>query len=358
MLKSLQSLRGIFAFLIFVCHNRGFIKSIPDGFGHLGVTFFFILSAFVLCSGYYERIVTNQFSYRTFVFKRFWKVYPLHIFCFVFWCVFLGDYRHILSIPSVCNVLLIQSWVSNYGHWFSCNGVSWYLSTWLFCIVVFPVVVKVVNLNLQRIPVLICILVVLYLICIVITPENGTYGLFYIHPIFRLLDFVFGIWLWNLYKTSPLRSDLFYINTTKATILQISIVVLYAFLIYVNNLGIINEKISWTSLWWIPSCLLIYTFACLDKVDTIINKILRSKMLIWFAEVNFTFFMTHQMIINVWVKYIGYPGALGRGDITFVLIFTLCVLFAAGVHKFVEEPISWAVNSFLNKGQRVSNELQ
>lgn len=52
MIQSLQSLRGIFAFLIFTCHMGGFIKSIPEGFGLFSVSFFFILSAFVLCSSY------------------------------------------------------------------------------------------------------------------------------------------------------------------------------------------------------------------------------------------------------------------------------------------------------------------
>ena len=81
MIGSLQSLRGIFAIMIFLHHFPINGKGWFDAGGPCGVDFFLILSGFVLCVGYENKVLSSDFHYRHFIFKRLIRVYPLHIFC-------------------------------------------------------------------------------------------------------------------------------------------------------------------------------------------------------------------------------------------------------------------------------------
>ena len=80
MIGSLQSLRGIFAIMIFLHHFPINGKGWFDAGGPCGVDFFLILSGFVLCVGYENKVLSSDFHYRHFIFKRLIRVYPLHIF--------------------------------------------------------------------------------------------------------------------------------------------------------------------------------------------------------------------------------------------------------------------------------------
>lgn len=92
MIPSLQSLRGIFALLIFFHHFKFTIggESMFAAGGDCGVTFFFILSGFVMCQGYADRVPSVNFKdLRIYLTKRISKIYPLHIMCLA-WAMAIG----------------------------------------------------------------------------------------------------------------------------------------------------------------------------------------------------------------------------------------------------------------------------
>ena len=76
MIQTLQSLRFIFIMLIVFSHIIG--KSFDFG-GECGVSFFFMLSGFVLSLAYGRKVEERQFSTRSFVLRQLLKFYPLHI---------------------------------------------------------------------------------------------------------------------------------------------------------------------------------------------------------------------------------------------------------------------------------------
>lgn len=83
MIKSLNSLRFVFAFMIFLHHFSIGGSSVFREGGNLSVTFFFILSGFVLAYSYGDNIFRKQVSYKEFIYKRINRLFPLHIFGFV-----------------------------------------------------------------------------------------------------------------------------------------------------------------------------------------------------------------------------------------------------------------------------------
>ena len=139
MIGTLQSLRFIFVMMIFMSHFdyrdiRGF-----DAGCDCGVAYFFILSGFVCSLGYGQRIREGAYRDGDFIWKRLKKLYPLHLLCLLF---FLLVSQTTLDLKVMTNALLLQSWVPDPEWYFSCNKVSWFLSSLLFCYVVFPFVYR------------------------------------------------------------------------------------------------------------------------------------------------------------------------------------------------------------------------
>lgn len=75
MLPSLTSLRFFAALLVVLHHMPGepFVE------GYVGVTFFFILSGFILSHSYAERLGDGSCSASDFWIARVARVYPLHV---------------------------------------------------------------------------------------------------------------------------------------------------------------------------------------------------------------------------------------------------------------------------------------
>ena len=144
MIRSFTGWRYIFAVAIFMHHYQIDGKSVLQAGGVIGVTFFFILSGFLLAYGYKKRLMTREISTSDFYKARAVKLYPLHILCFA--AVFLLGIRNFVTadLPkAVLNLFLLQSWVPSPDYYMSYNAVSWFLSDELFFYLMFPFVLPV-----------------------------------------------------------------------------------------------------------------------------------------------------------------------------------------------------------------------
>lgn len=144
MIRSFTGWRYIFAVAIFMHHYQIDGKSVLQAGRAIGVTFFFILSGFLLAYGYKKRLMTWEISTSDFYKARAVKLYPLHILCFA--AVFLLGIRNFATadLPkAVLNLFLLQSWVPSPDYYMSYNAVSWFLSDELFFYLMFPFVLPV-----------------------------------------------------------------------------------------------------------------------------------------------------------------------------------------------------------------------
>lgn len=121
MIETLQSLRFIFMMMIFMSHFAYRDIGAFDAGGDCGVSFFFLLSGFVCSWGYGGKIENGTFHYGRFLWKRFKKLYPLHLICLLF---FLLVSHAPLDEKVLLNVLLLQSWIPDIDYYFACNSVS------------------------------------------------------------------------------------------------------------------------------------------------------------------------------------------------------------------------------------------
>lgn len=146
-LPSLTGLRFFAAALVFLFHaslpevlggfeDQGFADGYAQAFsrvGFVGVSFFFILSGFVLAWS-----VRPKDTLRAFYRRRLLKIYPNHI---VMWAVALGFFATMTPVrPGVwlTNLFLVHSWIPRADTAVSLNQPSWSLCSELLFYLLFP----------------------------------------------------------------------------------------------------------------------------------------------------------------------------------------------------------------------------
>ena len=145
-----------------------------DAGGDCGVAFFFLLSGFVCSLAYGPKISNGSFHYGRFLWNRLKKLYPLHLLCLLF---YLLVSRAPLDGKVLMNVLLLQSWIPNMDYYFACNSVSWFLSTLMFCYVLFPLLYRWLSWPFTVLAALICVAFYAF------TPVDQVNAVLYVNPL-------------------------------------------------------------------------------------------------------------------------------------------------------------------------------
>src|SRR4051812_31603838 len=103
----------------------------------VGVSFFFILSGFVLTWS-----VRHHDTTRAFWRRRFFKIYPNHLLTLIAAAVLLGGVSKMALdlMAAILNALLLHSFFPDMTIWTSYNSVSWSLSNEALFYLLFPAV--------------------------------------------------------------------------------------------------------------------------------------------------------------------------------------------------------------------------
>ena len=138
-IDTLTSLR-FFGIMLIVLHHLGApIPWQPPGSEILEPHSFFVLSGFVLPLGQ-VRFASFGDSLR-FLWNRIVRIYPVHLLTFLASLPYLLTHgASILLGTALINIFLMQSWFHTMPIFFSFNVLSWFLSTLLFCYVVFTAI--------------------------------------------------------------------------------------------------------------------------------------------------------------------------------------------------------------------------
>lgn len=265
MISSLQSLRFIFAIMIFLHHYTINGEGVFLQGGPCGVSFFMILSGFVMAAGYSKKITESTFSYKAFILKRLIRLYPLHILCLVgFICIHISHLNLMGYIKLIPNILLLQSWIPKQSIYFSGNAVAWCLSDMIFFYAMFPILWKKIEFKRNIAPSF--IILILYLSIMILLPKPYDHALLYISPIFRLQDFIIGIFTYKLYtrlKESQITRDLLTLSFFKKSIIEIVLAICLIFTIILAYH--IEEQYYFAFLWWFIMPELILLFALFNN---------------------------------------------------------------------------------------------
>lgn len=225
MINTLTSLRLIFALMVFGAHcyviNDFFdIHFFKEGF--VGVSFFFVLSGFIIAYNYQKKISESKITKRSFWIARIARIYPLH-WLTLFIAAALGNYviasgfidwsKHFFA-----SLTLTNAYIPKADYFFSFNSPSWSLCCEQFFYLCFPFLVPIAK-NYKNLLYVFLVSAILILVGMYFTPENDIKGYWYVNPIARFPDFIVGMLLFQLYDRLKNKN----ITSHQGSIIEITI---------------------------------------------------------------------------------------------------------------------------------------
>ena len=339
MVKSLQSLRFIFAIMIFLHHFVLNGKGLFEAGGTIGVSYFIILSGVVMSLGYYEKSQLASFSYKTFIKKRIIRLYPLHLLCLIGYIILNPGIISLNGILQLIpNFLMLQSWIPFKSIYFSGNAVSWCLSDMMFFYAIFPLLVKYIKiLSKIKLTIISIIIFATYLTAVICIPEEYSHQILYISPLFRLLDFIIGIGIYNIYIYYG-KNISKCITTSTASLIEICCIILLCGVVLLYKHVHINYMYALINM-FVVGFLILITLTLDCKTGTIFN-ILRNKLLLKMGEVSFSFYMIHVLAMSIFNRIIAKYNITIDWELKLFIYFIIISIASIIIYNYFEKPVS------------------
>lgn len=336
--KTLQSLRFIFILMIFMGHFPLNGPAFAFG-GECGVSFFFMLSGFVLALANSTKLQYGKFDYRRFIGHRLLRIYPLHILCLLIFIAFnakrlsLDD-----AVPLVANTTLLQSWFPDLHIAYWGNGLSWFLSTLLAMYLLFPFLYKAINkVSVKTLYRLGAIIMAVYVLYASTLPNTLLEWGLYVFPLPRMIDFALGITTHRFYLANNLDGRYAILPTKSKNIVEIALLVMVASWALV--FPTLSPRISYALIYWLFIPFVIVFFTSADRHGGIITRMLHWQPLQQLGSIAFEFYMIHQMLMSILFHHIPNDGSPTYYWMMLALCLTASTTVAWALHRWFTEPI-------------------
>lgn len=316
--------------------NYEFLKYIFDKVfseGHIGVSFFFILSGFILSYNYQDSFLKKSITNKKFYTARIARILPLHILTLLLALPLSYDlvYEHAyLWIGQiVTNLTLTQSYIPFEPIYYSLNAPSWSISAEMFFYFSFPFLIFLASRYRKHKYFLFFLLIAVIPVLTLIIPDNYSYWSFYINPFIRILDFVLGIIVFNGYRLF-LRKEI----KVNYDFLEISAVILLV-VFFIFNKGV-GDLWRYSFYYWIP---MVYLIFCFSFQKGFLSKILSKRLFIHLGEISFGFYMFHQLVIRYFDIFNSYLQLTQNHIIITVLLISISSVVSHYSFLFFEKPL-------------------
>lgn len=302
--------------------------------GWLGVSYFFILSGFIMVWSARDNDTVGDFYLR-----RFAKIYPTHCLtwaiAFIIGAMSIYQYKLWSS-----NLLLLNTWVDDVHYFFVGNRPSWSLCIEAMFYLSFPFLFRVMKTIPEKfdLPGLIIVtaasLLVQTYIYLWVEPDKmmGAFPISqqhfwvsYIFPPSRIFEFLAGMFAARLLMNGRM---LVLTKTASFTLLAAT---------YIGSMYI-PYQFSMSVVFIIPVCLLIVSIAGDDLKYR--NTLLNSKTSVWLGEISYSFYMVHFLVLFYFLNLTaGRKFSLPEGIALIAVALVLSVSFASFLYKYFEVPV-------------------
>lgn len=346
-LPSLTGARFIAAGLVFFFHATWqYFFASPDAQqtsetlftqgGWTGVTFFFVLSGFVLTWA-----VRPGDTAPTFWRRRFFKIYPNHLLTFLAALILLAGVTKatVNGWDGLLNLLLLQGWHPDLAVRIGFNQVAWSLSCEALFYFAFPFLIKLVDkVRPERLwfwTIVTAASVISIPSFAKLLPRGETFPegfstwelwfIFHFPPV-QMLQFVFGMFLAKIVLTGR-RLPLGLGGAAGLTVGAYFVAPLF------------GPLYQFTAVMVVPLGLLIAAGAAadVDRQPTFLG----SKLMVWLGEISFAFYMWHNLVLTYGHHLLGAGESWSTPTaiVVMIVLFAVTVVLSWATYTFVERPI-------------------
>jgi peptidoglycan/LPS O-acetylase OafA/YrhL len=350
-IPALTGLRFVAALMVFVSHYPipgvgGAFSRMTDS-GYIGVTFFFILSGFVLAYNYLDafegRVRDNLVAY--FV-SRLARIYPLYFFCIMLAWVTAG-------VPAGLStyLLALQAWSPSVYVAYGLDGPAWSISVELFLYACFPLVIAAFGVSgvLRKRTRLLASTGVVLLVMIALatafavsgrgalpmTDPTSAHRWLYRTPLTRLLDFMLGV-LAAVYYLRFSTALSRHAETWSARLVYFSIA---ATIGTTAIRSLFASSFSFDVAYAVPFVIVILGVSINQKMA--LARVMSHRTLILLGESSFAFYLIHTMMRRI------YPGDAGGVTplASYGMFLGIVICTSIGLHVAIEIPCRRLIRS-------------
>ncbi|MEV7724599.1 acyltransferase [Streptomyces sp. NPDC087917] len=340
-LPSLTGLRWTAALMVFFYHvhiveyfggRANDLVTFAFGVGNTGVSFFFVLSGFVLA--WSSATAPTGRGVPRFWRRRFARVYPLHL-ATVAMALAMGFLLAPDTLPDrgplTANLLLVQSWVPQVPYFQGLNPVSWSLACEAFFYLAFPLLFWPLRRFGPRCALPVAVLALAAVVTVPTVMEltgvsDGAVWAQYFDPLTRLPEFVLGIAVAELVRAGRWRGP--------GLTASLGLAVVGYFLSYQADYAFRTTACT------------IVGFTCLIAAAARADlagepSSWRGRLSVKLGEVSFAFYMVHILVIRTGEHLFGGHPKLPLWDgglLVLAAAFSASLALAWALHTWVEVP--------------------
>jgi peptidoglycan/LPS O-acetylase OafA/YrhL len=345
-IESLTPFRFVAAAIVVVFHFgrpatgwEGFLAAGPQM-----VSFFFVLSGFVMTVAYYHRELDRKAYY----WARLGRIFPVYILAFALSLIVLKvEGFHPTPAAIFLNITLLQSWVSPYP--LSVNAPGWSLSVEAFFYLIFPFLLFFIkSRELKASTVLALALLIWFITQILLSSVLSTdlyqaspslsHDLVYYFPPSHLCSFLLGIagGLWHATASRKLKSP---VVSSGLIILAASLIVLL-----INNQALISSvlglEFAFKSSFFSPVFLLLVLAVAVARGPLV--NLLSTRPAIFLGEISYGLYILQGPVYLIFRLYL-VPDL----EVSPLQFFCLYFMFLVAVSSLCFLFFERAANSFI-----------
>ena len=308
---------------------------------HLGVSYFFVLSGFVMIIAYGN---CNHITFIEYIKNRVIRIYPAYLLA-IFLILLTNAFQDINKLDLILNITMLQSWLPKKA--LTLNYPGWSLSVELFFYISFPILFNhfyskknLKTLTIYIVSFFIFSQIIFYLI------TNGSIQLSYYsikdiwyHPLFHFNEFIIGN-LAGIYFNKYLKKK------KGGYILPILLIILFLIILFKYPFGL-NYHNGLLSILFVP--LIILTSLSNNKLIKLISK----KYFIFLGHISFGIYVYQ---VPLWLffsdyrmnKYLGFNKETEQTSLFFIRLIIL-ITFSALSYLYFEKPLSIRMKKTLTR---------
>lgn len=363
MILSIQYLRGIASLLVVLFHYKFVLndtyaqKDIGDlmfGNGYLGVDLFFMISGFVILAS-----TEKDKSCSSFAIKRFFRIYPVYLFCLISYCV-LMSISFTEGMKFIKAIFLINLDYNAEAPWFGFSIVytAWTLTYEIVFYLIFMISMTISH----KYRSVVCSLIILSLYLILnlsfndgihLSPNPSinlpaildNFGLLKILASPMMIEFIIGMMLYNAFSIIK-KSELKTKGRNQVLLIGILFIIYFYSSGYNGGHGIVNVGFY---------CLVLLSCVLYFEVKGGMAFI---KPLNFLGNISYSLYLIHPVVMDALHTYsMTFPSyAKTQGFSKLLYMMSVSIIISALMYKYIELPFFSFARKIINKSSRTEIE--